>query len=110
MPAVEYYVTADAAGGGDGLSTGSPWTFAEALAAGVSGAVINLKAGTYPLASEITLPVDNVWRGYHTTPGDLVDVGRTGPTGPLDVTNYPVGARAGGGGGGVQGFLFGVNR
>ena len=76
MAWTERYVTASAAGSGDG-SSGSPWTLAEAIAAAAGGDRINVLAGTYAnttssldfsAAGTTTAPI--WWRGYKTTIGD----------------------------------------
>lgn len=84
MAYTERYVSALAAGGGDG-SVGSPWTFEESVSAATNGMRINVKAdGDYTIIGgsasfvwvDVTrcgtpaLPV--MWRGYGTTIGDGV--------------------------------------
>lgn len=84
MAYTERYVSALAAGGGDG-SVGSPWTFTESVTAVTNGMRINVKAdGDYTVTGgsapfvwvDVTrcgtpaLPV--MWRGYGTVPGDGV--------------------------------------
>ena len=80
----DYYIAADAAGGGDGLSTSDPLTLAEMV--GTSGGKVktdapgntfHVKAGTYDVNSTY-LPTPNPGNkvgaevvGYKTTPGDL---------------------------------------
>lgn len=84
MAYTERYVSALAAGGGDG-SVGSPWTFTEAVTAVTNGMRVNVKDdGDYTIVGgsasfvwvDVTrcgtpaLPV--MWRGYGTVPGDGV--------------------------------------
>lgn len=77
MAWTDRYVTADAAGGGDGTAP-LPWTLAEAIAAYAAGDRVNVKAGTYAntttnrawaAAGAATTPVE--WVGYNTTPLDI---------------------------------------
>lgn len=81
MAWIDKYVTADAAGGGDG-SSGSPWTITEAIASVAAGQRVNVAAGSYPnmaadyafaTAGTATAPI--WWRGYKTTIGDLDSAG-----------------------------------
>lgn len=94
MALTERYVTADAAGGGDG-SNGNPWTLAEAFATAVAGDRVNIKKGSYSLAANPTISTAGsvgsplVFRGYSSTIGDLESVGRTNGNGPLIVTDFP---------------------
>ena len=83
MAYTERYVSALAAGGGDG-SVGSPWTWEEARVACIPGTRVNVKAdGTYNLiGNEGTSTLHYMalylgrpdapicWRGYGATPGD----------------------------------------
>ena len=91
MALTERYVTASAAGGGDG-SSGNPWTLTEARTNATAGDRVNIKAGTYTRsaadtfanAGTTTSPV--IFRGYNSTIGDLDGV-RT--QGQLVTTNFP---------------------
>lgn len=90
----ERYVTAAAAGGGDG-SSGSPWTLAEAFAhtSGV-GYRVNIQSdGAYSIgATTIAQAGDttalSVFRGYDATIGDLESLGRNAD-GTLNTTGMP---------------------
>lgn len=94
MAITERYVTAAAAGGGDG-SSGNPWTIGEAMTNAAAGDRINIKADSAYAMTTTTLTPSNsgtiaspiIWRGYTTTIGDG-NQGRTyGST--LDTTNMP---------------------
>lgn len=98
MGYTEKYVTVTGAGAHDGSDEANAWTLAEAVAAAAAGDRVNIKAGTYALTGNVTLPGGTVvapicWRGYYSTIGDL-----TGGTwaathtaaGFLSVTNFPV--------------------
>lgn len=93
MAWAERYVDASAAGGGTGTSTGDPWTLLEAFSNTAAGMRVNIKAGTYTLTSQQTVPAvgsqtDPVWwRGYVTTPGDLDGKLSSAPT---DSTGIPL--------------------
>lgn len=95
MAWTDRYVTAGAAGGGDG-SSGNPWTLDEAFSNAVAGDRINIKSGNYTATGSLSQSnVGNItapiwFRGYNTTIGDLVGA-RTGTNGSgiLDVANYP---------------------
>jgi hypothetical protein len=89
----EKYVTAAAAGGGDG-SIGNPWTFAEAYANAVASDHVNIQSGAYATgALTMTNAGTNgamiVYEGYNVVPGDLQGQGRNAD-GTLDTTNFPV--------------------
>jgi hypothetical protein len=92
MAYTERYVTSGAGGGGSGTS-GSPWTLAEAFTNAVAGDRVNIKsdaaysrgASTIPAGTAL-LPI--IFRGYHTSIGDLDNQGRLS-TGLLDTTNFP---------------------
>lgn len=78
MAITERFVTAAAAGGGDGTS-GSPWTIYEAASNAVSGDRVNIQAdGEYNLTSTLVISNDGVltspkyFRGYSSTIGDGV--------------------------------------
>ena len=94
MAITERYVTATAAGGGDGTS-GSPWTIVEAAANAAAGDRINVQSGTYTLAATLsptnsgTVASPIAWRGYYSTIGDLDNPGRDS-SGNLITTNFPL--------------------
>lgn len=97
MAWTERYVTAGAAGGGDG-SSGNPWTLAEAFANAAAGDRVNIQSdATYTLAADLTMAnvgsvTAPIWfRGYNSTIGDLGGT-RTGTdgNGPLNTTGYPL--------------------
>lgn len=95
MAYTEKYVSVAGGGTHDGTSEANAWTLAEAIAAAAGGNRVNVKAGTYTLGADITLPngaTENPiqWRGYNSTIGDLLTVGRATLTGALTVTNFPV--------------------
>jgi hypothetical protein len=97
----EKYVTADASGSGDG-SSGSPWTFAQAVAGATAGTRVNVKKGTYSRTTTEDIPTADgtitqpiIWRGYNSTIGDLDGAGRA-VTGELVTTNFPVISYTGG--------------
>jgi hypothetical protein len=77
MAITERYVTAAAAGGGDG-SEGNPWTLAEALANVAKNERLNIKAdSTYDMSRPpstlrtLAIPTSRSWfRGYSSTIGD----------------------------------------
>lgn len=79
----------------DGTAT-YPWTLTQAIASVAAGDRVNIKSGAYPRTATDTVGTDGtvtqpiVWRGYHTTIGDLDAVGRTNGNGPLIGTNFPV--------------------
>lgn len=94
MALTERYVTADAAGGGDG-SSGNPWTLAEAFSNAAAGDRVNVKAGTYANTTTTLAPTNSgtlgypiILRGYSSTIGDG-NQGRTNGNGPLVTTNMP---------------------
>lgn len=95
MALTERYVTATAAGGGDGTS-GNPWTLTEALATAAAGDRVNIKSGSYARTAtdaptnDGTIVTPIVFRGYNTTIGDLDTQGRLNGNGNLDTTNFPV--------------------
>ncbi len=102
MAFTDYYVRADAVGGGTGLSntSGDAFTWAELTTrmnagAAAAGDRYNVKAGTYSLSASSTFSNDGttaspiVIRGFNSTPGDLDEQGRIGGTGDLDTTNFP---------------------
>ena len=77
MAWTDRYVTAGAAGGGDG-SSGNPWTLAEAISNAAAGDRVNIQAGiyasttttrTFATVGTTTAPV--WWRGYKTAIGDM---------------------------------------
>lgn len=95
MAYTERYVTSAAAGGGDG-SSGSPWTFAEAVANAVAGDRVNIQSdGAYSIGATTfsagTHAANICWRGYNSTIGDLDTVGRDTPANGsgLITTNMP---------------------
>jgi len=95
MAYAEKYVTPQATGGGDGLTEGTAWTFAEAVANVATGDRVNIKAGGAYTVESQTLPAVgtstqySVWRGYNATIGDLDDGTRVAATGKLQTTNFP---------------------
>lgn len=80
MAWTERYVDASASGGGTGTSPADPWTLAEAHSNSTAGMRVNIKAGTYTVASVLSRSFSGVtsnpvwWRGYKTTTGDLDDI------------------------------------
>jgi hypothetical protein len=100
MALTEKYVSALAAGGGDG-SSGNPWTWAEMVTdfgTSAAGTRYNIKAdGTYSrtttadalatASGSATSP--KILRGYSSVIGDGYQ-GRTNSNGPLVTTNMPV--------------------
>jgi hypothetical protein len=95
MAYTEKYITVTGAGAHDGSDESNAWTLAEAITNGASAQRMNIKAGTYTLTGNITLKAGAaespiVWRGYNSTIGDLMTVGRSSATGELDTTNFPV--------------------
>lgn len=96
MAYTERYVTSTGAGLHDGTSEANAWSLTEAVAAAVGGQRINIKSdATYTLGANLVLPNGTSenpigWRGYSSTIGDLVTLGRTAPTSALNVTGYPV--------------------
>lgn len=99
MALTNRYVSALAAGGGDG-SSGSPWTLTEAFDLATAGDVVNVKAdGTYAVGATILAPTPPsagtyqlpiVYRGYKTTIGDGYQGRLLGGKGVLDDTNMPL--------------------
>lgn len=90
----EKYVTPQAAGGGDGLTEGTAWTFDEAAMNVAAGDRVNIKSGGYPVNSSTAPAVGTaeqytVWRGYYQVIGDLDDASRDASTGRLVTTNFP---------------------
>ena len=96
MAFTEKYVSVSGAGAHDGSSEANAWTFEEAIAAPVaSGCRVNVKSGTHTLTASRTLPTGSSespieWRGYKTTIGDLLTVGRDATTGELIHSDFPV--------------------
>ncbi len=92
----DYYVSADATGGGSGTSTGDPFDLGEMwgqINTSASGNTFHVKAGTYTLDSNY-LPSANgsasapaVIRGYTSTPNDLAAKPTTSLTAGVD---YPL--------------------
>ena len=80
MAWTDRYVDASAAGGGTGTSPADPWTLAEAHSNSTAGMRVNIKAGTYTVASVLSRSFSGTtsnsvwWRGYKTTTGDLDDI------------------------------------
>lgn len=80
MAWTDRFVRADASGSGDGTadSSGSAWTFAQAVANVTGGMRVNVRAGTYSLTTTtLQFSVEGTktsrmwWRGFSTSPGDL---------------------------------------
>ena len=76
----DYYVAADASGGGAGTSTGDPFDFSEMLGqinVSAGGNIFHVKAGTYDVDSTYSMNANGGNKvgaeivGYKTTPGDL---------------------------------------
>jgi hypothetical protein len=78
----------------DGTAT-KPWTLTQAFASVAAGDRVNIKKGTYQRSATDTPTIDGtaetpvVFRGYNTSIGDLVTVGRTNGNGPLITTDFP---------------------
>jgi hypothetical protein len=98
MAITEKYVTVTGAGALNGTSEANAWTLALALTNAVAGDRVNIKAGTYTLAANMT-PVGAgtvvrpiIWRGYNTTIGDLsvTSVIQDPKTLKLTTTNFPL--------------------
>lgn len=105
MAITEYYVRADAAGGGNGTTDANSgangaFTWAELktrMTGGVAAAGdrYNVKSGTYSIGSQdswtndgtVTSPI--IIRGFKTTPGDL-DGRALLSTGKVDTTDFPI--------------------
>ena len=92
MAITDRYVTQGAGGGGAGTS-GSPWTFAEAITNAVAGDRINVQSdasysiGTTTFGAGIfAAPI--IWRGYDSTIGDCDNLGRNAD-GTLNTTGMP---------------------
>jgi hypothetical protein len=92
MAITERYVTSGAGGGGSGTS-GSPWTFAEAITNAVAGDRINVQSdAAYSIgattfgAGVFNSPI--IWRGYDSTIGDCDNLGRNSD-GTLNTTGMP---------------------
>lgn len=96
MAFTEKYVSVAGGGAHDGSSEANAWTLEEAIAAPVGAGVrVNVKSGTYTLTAARTLPAGTSenpieWRGYNSTIGDLLTIGRDASTGLLTDTNFPV--------------------
>ena len=99
MAFTERYVTSGAGGGGSGTS-GSPWTFAEAITNAVAGDRINVQSdAAYSIGATTfgagTFAAPILWRGYDATIGDCDDLGRNadgtliGPTETCSVCHGP---------------------
>lgn len=77
MAWTERYVTPAGAGANNGTSEANAWTLAQAAAAVAAGHRLNIKAGTYSIASTLsfsfagTSSAPIAMRGYKTTIGDL---------------------------------------
>jgi len=95
MALTERYVTSGAGGGGSGTS-GSPWTFAEAITHSLSntGQRYNVQSDAgYSIGTTTfgagTFQLPNIWRGYDSTIGDCDNLGRN-TDGTLNTTGMPV--------------------
>ena len=94
MAFTEYYVAADAAGGGIG-TIGDPFTLTEALEGLTVGALYWIESGSYTVATSEAVDTAgtsasfNLFKGYSTTTGDLDTQGRNSD-GSLNTTNFPV--------------------
>ena len=73
----EKYVTVTGGGLHDGSSEANAWTLAEAVSNYAAGDRLNVKAGTYTVATTVTFGTSGTasspiaWRGYKATIGDL---------------------------------------
>ena len=95
MAITERYVTANAAGGGSGTS-GSPWTWAEALTNAVAGDRVNVLAGSYSRTTTADAPTNSgtstqpiIFRGYSSAIGDGYQGRSNDGKGTLVTTNMP---------------------
>ncbi len=96
MAFTERYVTSAGAGAADGTSEANAWSWATMLTTAAAGHRVNLKGSvsrttTTDAFTNSGTSTNPIWiRGYNSTIGDLVDLGRTNGSGALVTTNFPV--------------------